>query len=80
MRVERRVGELVDVHLAEALEPLPPDVLDLAVALGELGGDGVAFGIAERAVVGVADLARVQRRLGGVARGRLRAAAACSGR
>ena len=61
--VERALGELFDVHLAQALEALPPDVLDLAVALGELGGDGVALLVAEGPVDGVADLGRVQRRL-----------------
>jgi hypothetical protein len=63
--VEGGLGQLGHLHLAETLEPAPLDVLGLAVALGQLGGDGVALGVAERPVGLAPDLGGVQRRLGG---------------
>ena len=55
--------QLVDVHLAEALETLPLDVLGFAIALRQLLGELVSVFVAERPIGLTAHLRAEQRRL-----------------
>ena len=55
--------ELVDVHLAETLEPLPLDVLGFAIARRKLSGEFIAVLFAEGSIRLASDLGAEQRRL-----------------